>query len=590
MKLDNVRVNGDVVTERTIKNLEAFFESNNHSPSEDHWRGIRHIAKVIEYMANGSLASNFYISFLPPGMGKTSTLVETVKELGNSDYKDQGVIIFLFRLEEIDTLVGRMGLAETDYSVITSDPVLNAKGNQHKDRARVLFTTQQQLEVRSRTGTRYTDIKAFYYRGKPRSVKIWDEATSPSVTITLNIFDLSDMWGTLHRNGLAELKTELEALYAQLGTTLTGNFVQIPDIEKYNVGVDEAMSWFNDDKKHAVEALWSLSGRTCRVRKDQYGNNALDYDDLLPDDLAPMLILDASGGLRNTYKLWFKGRRNLEFLHSPQKSYEGLTIHHWDRGAGKQSQTKDFESIVDGVVRTINETIPTAEEVLVIHFKKSKYIKDYETEIRKRIVDNPERVKFCNWGRHTATNDYRDIKYVILAGVMQYNTAQYEAAGRGAKGIAKDEELSEDEYNQTRLGEVAHHVLQAACRGYVRNAVAGKCPEGCHLYIIFSTSERTGLPQSILNWIFPDANIENWKPIIRLKGKALTLADMLVAEARDGTNWRFKKSDFMAKLGLKQQQEIDRLLKHKDFMDYLAQQWVIMAHGKGEIMVGFNTR
>ena len=587
INIDHVKVNDNKLTQITLNKLRDRFKAHGHEPSQDHWKGLEHIAKTIEFMAAGVLAPNFYVSFLPPGIGKTSTLIEAVKAMTEADYQDRGIIIFLSRLEEINNLVKQMDLPEHEYAVIVSkDRPENDLGNQAKTEARVLFTTQQQLEIRSRRGDAFEQITAFHYKGKPRQVRVWDEAILPSITFTLERYDLSELFKTLVREKKHELKDELEGLFKGLEHTKDGDLVQIPDIDRYGIGLDEAKAWFEkEENKVAVEALWSLSGRTVRVRVDNFGNTALDYDDILPADLAPMLILDASGQQRNTYKLWFKGRKGLEFLHSPQKSYEGFTIHHWDRGAGKKKQTEDSETIIEGVSITINESIPQDEEVLVIHFKQSRYIKDYEKHIRQRIKVNPERVKFCNWGRHTATNDYKHIKHVILAGILQYNTAQYEAAGRGAKGINYKEELSPEEYQETRLGEVKHHILQAACRGAIRNSIKGKCPEGCHLYVIFSSHHRTGIPREVLDEIFPQATVQDWRPVINLSGRVLQLADILVAASKNIETIELDKKWLMEQLGMKHRAQLDVLLKHDDLQAYLEKNWVGLNKKHGKVLL-----
>jgi hypothetical protein len=79
-------------------------------------------------------------------------------------------------------------------------------------------------------------------------------------------------------------------------------------------------SWFaSESNRDTAEALWKLSGRFVRVRTDQSGNTALDYDNSFPDDVVPMLVLDASGQQRYVYELWRNRRLGLQFLPSPPK-------------------------------------------------------------------------------------------------------------------------------------------------------------------------------------------------------------------------------------------------------------------------------
>lgn len=158
---------------------------------------------------------------------------------------------------------------------------------------------------------------------------------------------------------------------------------------------------------------------------------------------------------------------------------------------------------------------------------------DMADEISKRVSGNKGRVSYLTWGRHTATNEFTEVKYVILSGVLQYAAPHLEAIGRSAKALRKDEEFGDKEFSEIRLGEVAHHVLQAATRGAVRRSTPdGRCPPGCHLYVVCSTNKGFGIPQSLLAQVFPDAEIVAWKPITKLGNSKNRLIDGLVKAAQ----------------------------------------------------------
>jgi hypothetical protein len=236
-----------------------------------------------------------------------------------------------------------------------------------------------------------------------------------------------------------------------------------------------------------------------------------------------MLILDASGGLRKTYDFWSKHRGELKTLYSPPKSYSGLTIHHFDRAAGKSRHHhwKDVKELASDVVKMIAE-IPDHEAVLIVHHKAKPKNPDIVCAIQEGLPDRLGEVKFVNWGRHTATNEFADIKNVILAGILQYNLAQYEATGRAAKRATVEDEFSEDDFRATRIGEISHHIFQAAGRGAIRKTESGGCPQGCDLYTVFSTHKVTGFPKEQLLTIFPDADLVDWSPDGQKVEKRLT--------------------------------------------------------------------
>ncbi len=175
----------------------------------------------------------------------------------------------------------------------------------------------------SRRGVRgarsWRDMEAFYFRGKARQVRVWDEAILPSRILTVGQYDISNLFKRFSRENAA-LTDELKVVFDRLEKAASGDLVDVPDLEKYDVALEDALSWVNgnDEDMKTVEALWGLSGRSVRVRKDKHVA-VLDYEDILPVDLAPMLILDASGQQRRTYEFWFKGRGKLSVSRAPRK-------------------------------------------------------------------------------------------------------------------------------------------------------------------------------------------------------------------------------------------------------------------------------
>lgn len=63
------------------------------------------------------------------------------------------------------------------------------------------------------------------------------------------------------------------------------------------------------------------------------GNTVLDYRETLPDDILPLVVLDASARVRATYTLWESGREGLHILPSATKRYDDLTVNVWQNTA-----------------------------------------------------------------------------------------------------------------------------------------------------------------------------------------------------------------------------------------------------------------
>lgn len=525
------------LVERTLVDVKTTFDRYGcHRPSDSHYDGLAQITSVVQAMADGdtALERDFFVSYLPTGMGKSTTVIGAVRNLVEMpEYDDVGVIVFLARVEEIEKYAREMKLGEAQYSVIVSGNYQDKvqTGNPSPENARVLFTTQQMLEAHLKGKKQFADIRPFEFRGRPRQVRIWDEAILPSKSLTVGQYDITNMYRALINAGHRELVIELEKLFESVKAAKDRSILQMPDLTVYGVEMEEARNEFSvSGDRDTVEALWGLSGRTVRVRKDNRGNAVLDYEDVFPDDLGPLLILGASSHLRQIYRFWYYCREGLRFLPSPGKSYSGLTIHHWDRGAGKDKYKRknpDRLELYEGIISAIN-SIPRKEKVLVVHFKENRQTADVEKEVRERLPWSGN-VDFCTWGRHTATNDYADCKHVILASVLQYSVPQNEAFGRGAMKLRTEDEFAEPDYRSTRIGEIEHNIFQAGCQGAVRNAEGNSCPQGCHLYIIFSTHAAAGIPKDVLHEVFPGATVENWKPVAKLSKLQRKICQVLLS-------------------------------------------------------------
>jgi hypothetical protein len=576
------RKDGDLVF-KTLADIRKQFKKFGHNPSEQHFGGLEQIAGVIQAMAENDpvLHRHFHISFLPPGTGKTTTVAAAIRNLVVlQDYKEIGVIIFLFRVEEIAKLAQAMGLSDQDYSVVVSDNYLEGKlGNPEKTMARVLFTTQQMLESRLRWHGAFESIPDFHWNGSPRQVRIWDEAILPAQPITLNYYGISSLLKIAGHEGNAGFADDLDSIHKLLGEAKSGHIVRLPDVSVHGITMGDMRSWYEDNEdKACCEALFGMSGKEVRVRKD-VRNTALDYENFLPDDLGPMLVLDASGQFRKVYQFWQQNREDLIALPSPPKNYNGLTIHHWNRGMGRKSRKDEGEKFVEGAVKAIR-SIPQDEHILVIyHNRKSQKEPDWEREIRSHLLQS-DNVHFCNWGKHTATNDYHQCRHVILLGVLQYSASAYEAIARGAKGLNVKDKLSDTDLQATRLGEIAHHIFQAACRGMVRKSEGESCPSGCNLYVIGSDHAGVGIPRDLLSQIFPGATIKDWRPVINLKGRAKELWDLLQGMP-SGTP--IEKEDLRQKLGMNHVQQLNQLLKHPDLRATIEEEGSRLEDGRGTV-------
>jgi hypothetical protein len=517
-----------------LTRLKAFFDANHHRPSEAMWTALTELASVLEKMAEGRCPAKIYLSSLDPGVGKTQTVIQFIRALmASKAHQDVGVLICMSRLEEIKSVVEEMALSPADYAVLTSNQELNKRGagGDRVNEARVLFTTQQRIEKRG-TGCHFAEMDEFHFLGRPRQVRIWDESILPGQTVTLNRYDLASLLKPLcvAHPALAEV---IEAAFIELLGVEDGAVYQLPDF-KARCGLDlnellRALSRIPSDRtrvehEQALTALWLLAGKTVSVRQDGfYGNTMLDYHETLPEGLAPLVVLDASGRVRGTYRQWEENRGGVERLASASKSYKNLTVHCWRTSGGKSAFRQNGRMLIDGIAETINDK--RHEEWLVIYHQDGINM-EFMPEVEKRLTGNKGRVHFLHWGEHQATNKFGHVPNVILAGTLFYRLSYYEALARlaadrrPAQGII--DPMAEKD---VMIGEHRHLVLQALCRGSVRRCQGDVCAP-CNAYIIAST--RSGIPEA-LREIFPDCHPVPWNPVQKpLSGKVNEAAEFVI--------------------------------------------------------------
>ncbi len=270
----------------------------------------------------------------------------------------------------------------------------------------------------------------------------------PAEELTLTIDDLARL-PSLLRKFSSPLANQLHKVGQDVRGLANGVTYQFPDfVGNCGLGHEDAKCWFSKHPardREAARALWDLSGKVVRVRQDMTGSTLLHYRNHLPDDFLPVVILDASGRVRTTYRNWQNDRGDLVILTTAPKRYDKLSIHVWDRGGGKQAFRNKAGELIEGIAATIN-TKPEEEWLVILHKEDEwcipgqKRIPDLMKLIRD-LLKNPENVAFLTWGNEKATNEFVEVRNVILAGTLFYPKSVYEVRARASKGLGANEEL-----------------------------------------------------------------------------------------------------------------------------------------------------
>ncbi|MFL6761497.1 MAG: hypothetical protein ACJ8FB_02950 [Sphingomicrobium sp.] len=519
---------------------------------------------TFEKALRGELGHNYYLASLDPGQGKSLAVATFVKCCADLGYKpDEGILIGVSRLSEIETLVAASGLKPTEFGVLTAEGnmELNALGlpeERHRS-ARVLFTTQQMI-VRRCAGQQFDQTTAFYYDGKPRKLRVWDETLTPAEGFTVGRDSLGQLLAPLRleRNDYA---AAVEELMERLAAAEHRQRVFVPlELAVAPRSMDWSTAGPTDDQRKLVENLARLAGREALVVSDGgCGNTLVGVERSLPSDFAPAIVLDASGRVRPTYSIWSDERRDLVRLPPAESDYTNVRIHLWQqasgRGALRNRETR--KRVVTGLAEAINRD--PESRWLIISYKS---IVQFPSELLAHIIGDPSRVRFITWGNHHGTNEYRDVRNVALVGQFTYPRSSY-VAFRLAAGLPEGR-IGEREAT-FKEGELAHHTLQAALRGSARKVVNGKASP-MQLFIVASPSPS--LPER-LKRIFPGSSLDDWEPWPKdLRGHAKALAEYLSERFASG-GLKVRKGEARLAAGIPYSGNLRPILKNRAFIGFM---------------------
>ncbi|WP_010139282.1 hypothetical protein [Oceanicola sp. S124] len=522
-------------------------------------------------MAMGVAEQRVYVSSLDPGMGKTTSLIVFLRKLvGSQDHRDVAVLVCLSRKAEIERIVRDVGLEEVDFAVLTSDEEINALSSTPPSEARVLFTTQQMLLSRLRGG-RFETCPTFHYQGLPREVRVWDEAMEPGQVFMLSSDDIGGLLRFLRRVS-ADLADTMDGLMDRLRKADIGSLFQFPKLD--HEVLQRAVALLGNDWQAAhVEALAELSGQQVRVCSG-WGSQrvAVLARTLLPEDLAPVLVLDASARVRETYKLWAETRGGLTFLPSATKDYSPLTIHVARKGAGKSSWGQNGPALAKTVAEMRSQRL--GQRCLIVHHKADKHL-DASNLISDAIIpDALHNTSFLHWGMHQATNEYADVPVVILAGTFNLPPSQYLGLAHASLSLPMDKALPEAVVQRIALGEHGHAIVQAVGRGVTRGCSDGKCLPG-EVYIIAAAG--SGIEEALSDW-FPGATVKRWYPADRpvLTGKVAEAAAYIKQRLKEDPTASILFQDVMGHIGCSNRSNFNRTIRrHEMFRLWLKDQGLV---------------
>jgi hypothetical protein len=380
---------------------------------------------------------------------------------------------------------------------------------------------------------------------------------SDTTIITLSTDDVGGLLPTLRvvSSNLADLAQDLQG---QLQGSKLGTVLRMPRLDESALNQLTRLP-LAEDLRRRLALFAELSGRSVRILQGRGKQRiALDIRDALPLDIAPLLVLDASGRVRRTYSQWQDQRGGLVQLASAPKHYGPLVINVLDQGGGKDG----WQSNADQLAREVAIIIDSKpdEPWLVVHHKDARGV-DPKAEILRWMKTDAARVRFLHWGAHQATNDYKDIPNVILAGTLFLPQSQYVGLAHASTGICTGDELPPGLLKDIKLGEHGHGVLQALCRASVRGSDGERC-KACEAYII--ASKGSGIRRALREW-FPGCQVKTWKPRHKpLKGQVKEAIEYIERRLSVDPGAMISFRELMGALGITDKPNFNKTIRKHD--------------------------
>jgi hypothetical protein len=527
------------------------------------------------------------------GIGKTTFLSYEIADWKKNGFKGNGLIVFVNTLAEIDSYVSHAGLDKEDYAVETGNPIYTryGSGRNAAGRVPVLFATHSKARRKSAEYGGFEAIPCFHYHGKPRALRVWDEALNAVECASFSFDDLMGLASAYKRLPKADTKV-FRDLALSVGKPVAGAVVHIP-VEIRAVG-DSALKAglkVSEQARQTLDALIKLAGSKAHLRgSDEKGWHLIGTGLPLPADIAPVIVLDASARLTGRYEDW--SPYGIDVVHLPPATldYGQLDIRWWNRAAGKTAMRDAAgRGLIFEQIAVLINSKPEDSFAIVMAREFCGFDKAGKVilpDALASLIDDPSRVGITNWGRHFGINDFKDAPNIIIVGAFEYDEPAYEAL---ALGLSNDPtgNVSSEERRVQKHAEFISNLYQAVCRCRVRNRKGGMAAQATAYLIMKDTDER----RALIRKAFTGCTIEAWEPVPKAKqskaDKVVALVVTMIEDRATVMTWPFVSFGEVIKASeSKSRSYLTKTVGSPRFKDKLAEQGIMM---RGRQFVRYST-
>lgn len=578
--------------------LQATFEAINHSLSSDQWPAIIDLLNHLERAANGSLEPAVYLSAIPAGTGKTTTIIEFAKALmGDPTRASVGMLVTCNRVEEVEALAGKLGAWRDWLCVIVGekhDKVRAMGDHETAQDAQVVVCTQAAIKQSLKSLRSFDDATRFHYQGRRRAIVAWDEALRFNRPVVLNPYRALRLAEALE--SIAPAASDALLQWVPLVRAAKEGHCEVPDFEAHGVDFPalEAAVADDEDTLAQAQALGVISGRTGYVIPDNRGGLLISYTPELPPNLMPVIVTDASAArhVHHASYAQMEGTRRIIRLKEASKTYHNMTLRiapiSASRSTYRDQKASRGKELINMAVAYVQRVAP--ERVLIVSYKNRFRMKGVAEGTIKEAINarlSPVerlRVSHLTWGRHTATNEHHDTPHVLLMGLNFLPRAASHAASGAAldkpmQTNAPDDHPTDTQVDDMHIGMLRDATLQALLRGNARKGVDGDCGT---MTAVIPQVPQTGISDDDYRKMFPGVNLlhdASLVPAKPLRGKLRALSEIVVARMEAGDTE-------MANPDLAREMRMDlsnfrALVKRRDWQAWMVPRGLVRCRLKG---------
>ena len=493
----------DQLTRPAFRRLAAMMRRFGNELSRKHERALYRLLHIFSSMATGYITDRRAYP-LGCGLGKTTAVIAWCAEAAQSPF-DYSVMICASRIQDLIDIHDKLleeGVAEENVGIVHSDKTAPIPSTDCPQDKRILLVTHQRIR-----GGGLKDDHLFY-RGQRRSLTIWDESlrvsehrfvTSKNLRMGVAALDVECSEGYPTEN-LQEVYAYLSKCWwiieAERKDQREGcqdpKRLKMPSREPEDIGRFIEALPVNHENRTAMSALGAFLKLSQMPMRYYAGNDGgggmIRYEIVIPPDLCPIAVLDASFPISELTKL-DKSIRLDEKFDGDVKSYADVTLHLMVSRSGRMSMEQDFRKPAEQrkvsreIVDLVRE-LPKDEGTLIVTFKhRTEDLKIAERlagDLRTAGVDTDARLptgepRFCwtTYGQHTATNRFTHCRHVIFVGVLHRSDVDLAGAIAGQRDHLTAR-INGENIKKVQRSDIAETIYQAFNRAACRQTVNGR--------------------------------------------------------------------------------------------------------------------